>query len=682
MEELKDKSIHHTTIKICEDLKKSASFISLFGDIQKLVVTPSVKSDDFKNTLLKAMQENGLESELKNSIYRWIKTKRKEVSPYDSFFRKAQIHWDKRIHKSLNSMCSELGISLAKTRGTSEREEILSKWTELTNFEVDINKYRPVYAPRDFLEVLINLRGPIRDKSQGDNAHWEFTQLPLRVKNLADLVRLGFSPVLHEADRLAREGSAMYPIGPEPILGVPYSMGVSAMKELLTQEFKNSWHATPGVRQAKTHIEGPSLKLTKCLLGINRRDIRMVTGLLTGHCHLSRHLQLIGIAEDPECRWCLEDEETSPHVLTECPAIARVRERHFGSSVLNPKDVKSIQLRKLCTFAKERSFYPELSRGEQILAANNSLSTTQAFTALEAERIDLGEKILAKNYAPLAQEFLKKGCPRCLRARMWSLLLGSEIKPQHTNYFEMLKEHVLQYDLMTDKLIIKDINLTASNDDQYFVFEDVLYQVMLCFSRDNDILKNLPNQPAFMQVVIKGKHNSVEKTMVFPPSGVIPFHGFSMYAAPFCYLFDKPDELYFVFRAFYLRYWHKLHRVCAGSQGIVSLCLLYEKLLQCHEPLLWNHFKKYHIHPLRLVIKWIMRAFSGHLPPEQLLTLWDLVLAYDSLEIIPLLAAIIIVFRKDNLLKVTTLQNIEAVLADLSSVAVIPLLQIALLKET
>ncbi|KAJ8981785.1 hypothetical protein NQ317_000028 [Molorchus minor] len=28
-----------------------------------------------------------------------------------------------------------------------------------------------------------------------------------------------------EADRLAREGSAMYPNGPEPILGVPYSMG-------------------------------------------------------------------------------------------------------------------------------------------------------------------------------------------------------------------------------------------------------------------------------------------------------------------------------------------------------------------------------------------------------------------------------------------------------------------------
>lgn len=35
----------------------------------------------------------------------------------------------------------------------------------------------------------------------------------------------------------------------------------------------------------------------------------------------------------------------------------------------------------------------------------------------------------------------------------------------------------MQYDLMVDKLIIKDIHLTASNDDQYFVFEDVLHQV-------------------------------------------------------------------------------------------------------------------------------------------------------------------------------------------------------------
>ncbi|CAG9765503.1 unnamed protein product [Ceutorhynchus assimilis] len=512
MDELKDRSIHHTTIKICDDLRNSNQYQNLYEDIQKLVSTSSVRLDDFKSTLLRAMQETGLEADLRNKIYRWVKTKKKESNPYDAFFRKAQIHWDKRIHKSLNSMSSELGISLAKSRGNSEKEELLSKWNELSNFETDIHKYRPVYAPKDFLEVLLALKGPSKER---DCHKWEFAQLPLKVKNLSEL----------------------------------------------------------------------------------------------------------------------------------------------------------------------RNVYVEISRGDQILNSNSLSNNNQNFAIFEAERVALGEKILAKNYAPLAQEYLKRGCPKGLRARLWTLLLGAEVKSPQINYFETLKHNVLHYDLMIDKLIIKDINLTASNDDQYFVFEDVLYQVMLCFSRDSEILKQLPNQPAFMQVVLKGRPNTTENTLVFPPSGVIPFHGFTMYAAPFCYLFNNSTELYFVFRAFYLRYWHRLHRVCASSQGIVALCLQFEKLLQCYEPSLWNHFKKCRIHPLRVVIKWIMRAFSGHLPPEQLLALWDSILAYDSLEIVPLLAVVIVVFRKDNLMKVNTLANIEAVLADLSSIAVVPLLQMALMKD-
>ncbi|XP_066146495.1 TBC1 domain family member 19 [Euwallacea fornicatus] len=516
MEELKDCSIHHTTLKLCEDLKNSSHYKTLFEDVQKLVSTPYVRVEDLKNSLLKAMQENGLEAELKNNIYRWVKIKKKDSCPYDSFFRKAQIHWDKRIHKSLNSMSSELGISLARLRSNNEKEELANKWTELSNFEADIHKYRPVYAPKDFLEVLLTLKGPTKEKSKSDAHRWEFAQLPLKVKNLGDL----------------------------------------------------------------------------------------------------------------------------------------------------------------------RNLYIEVSRGEQILNSNNLGSTNQNYTLLENERIALGEKILAKNYAPLAQEFLKRGCPKCLRSKMWTLLLGAEVKSAQISHFESLKHNVLQYDLMIDKLIIKDINLTASNDDQYFVFEDVLYQVMLCFSRDSEVLKQLPSQPAFMQVGLKGRPNTTENTLVFPPSGVIPFHGFTMYAAPFCYLYNNSADLYYAFRAYYLRYWHRLHRVCASAQGIVALCLQFEKLLQCYEPNLWHHFKKCRIHPLRVVIKWIMRAFSGHLPPEQLLTLWDFILAYDSLEIIPLLALAIVVFRKDNLMKVNTLANIEAVLADLSSIAVVPLLQMALIKDS
>lgn len=50
------------------------------------------------------------------------------------------------------------------------------------------------------------------------------------------------------------------------------------------------------------------------------------------------------------------------------------------------------------------------------------------YSAFEMEKIQLGEKVFANNYAPVAQEYLKKGCPRCLRARLWALVLGVDAK--------------------------------------------------------------------------------------------------------------------------------------------------------------------------------------------------------------------------------------------------------------
>ncbi|KAJ8941264.1 hypothetical protein NQ318_016929 [Aromia moschata] len=61
-------------------------------------------------------------------------------------------------------------------------------------------------------------------------------------------------PGNEEADRLARVGSIGYPIGPEPILGVPYSMGVSTMKELLNKEFKKSWQEAPGINKLQKKL--------------------------------------------------------------------------------------------------------------------------------------------------------------------------------------------------------------------------------------------------------------------------------------------------------------------------------------------------------------------------------------------------------------------------------------------
>lgn len=53
-----------------------------------------------------------------------------------------------------------------------------------------------------------------------------------------------------------------------------------------------------------------------------------------------------------------------------------------------------------------------------------------------------------------------------------------------------MKNTILMTDLIVDKLVFKDVQLTATNDDQYFVFEDILYQVKLQKILLKNYLKN------------------------------------------------------------------------------------------------------------------------------------------------------------------------------------------------
>ncbi|XP_015123054.1 TBC1 domain family member 19 [Diachasma alloeum] len=512
--------------KLTDEIQSMSNYKNLYNEIQRLVASSVVKKENFKGTLTEALKNNGLETEIRNTVFHWARSQghlrpKPEVRPPEAdlnYLRKTQIQWERRIQKSLNSMCNELNVPLARIRPSADKEELAEKWNELSTYDIDLSQYRPLYAPKDFLEVLFSVRDPAF-KKQPSEPNWEFSHIQIRVKQLAQL----------------------------------------------------------------------------------------------------------------------------------------------------------------------RETYAELSQGVALLGVNGEMPAAGNFPNLEAERTVLGEKVLSLNHAPIAQEFLKRGAPRALRGQLWSLVLGSIVKDTDIEYYEELKSMVLQYDIMVDKLIIKDVQLTASNDDQYFVFEDVLYKTMLCFSRDSEVLAPVTTDRSaggqVIHAVLQGKPAALENTLVFPPSGVIPFHGFTMYATPFCYLYDDPCTMYYTFRAFYLRYWFRLHTVSSHEQGIVALCLLFERLLQCHEPQLWAHFRSMQIQPVKVVFKWLMRGFSGHLPPEQLLYLWDLILGYDSLEIISLLAVTILSFRKENLLQVNNLHNVEAVLADLSSLKVMPLLQLVLIKE-
>ncbi|KAJ8917941.1 hypothetical protein NQ315_002636 [Exocentrus adspersus] len=122
-----------------------------------------------------------------------------------------------------------------------------------------------------------------------------------------------------KADELARKGSSASYIGPEPAVGVSKTMVRS---------------------QAPTFfIREPSAKLTRELLTLSRNKLRIITGLLTGHCVLKAHLIRMGLYNgDPNCRLCGRGAESAYHILCECEALDHRRQTVYGRPSMSPAE--------------------------------------------------------------------------------------------------------------------------------------------------------------------------------------------------------------------------------------------------------------------------------------------------------------------------------------------------------
>ena len=105
-------------------------------------------------------------------------------------------------------------------------------------------------------------------------------------------------------------------------------------------------------RQSWEFISGPILGTRTNFLTFNRIQSRAVTGLLTGHNTLRRHLHLLGLLDSPLCRNCGVREETSAHILCECEALASLRHMYLGSFSLEPVDIRSLGFGAIWNFSK------------------------------------------------------------------------------------------------------------------------------------------------------------------------------------------------------------------------------------------------------------------------------------------------------------------------------------------
>jgi len=84
-----------------------------------------------------------------------------------------------------------------------------------------------------------------------------------------------------------------------------------------------------------------------------RKTLKVIVEMITGHCRLRKHLHTLGKVPEPDCRKCGREEETAHHIVCACPAIQSITVRLYGKPLLLPEEVMEETLWKIARFASE-----------------------------------------------------------------------------------------------------------------------------------------------------------------------------------------------------------------------------------------------------------------------------------------------------------------------------------------
>ncbi|KAL7724938.1 hypothetical protein ACLKA6_007542 [Drosophila palustris] len=100
---------------------------------------------------------------------------------------------------------------------------------------------------------------------------------------------------------------------------------------------------TPSIFQAEIHA------IEVCAIECIRRRMQ-------GHCSLRYHLKKLNLSETETCRFCELEQETSEHILCECPALCRCRIQILGCVTTPPYKIWEYKPSKVLKFIKSLNF--------------------------------------------------------------------------------------------------------------------------------------------------------------------------------------------------------------------------------------------------------------------------------------------------------------------------------------
>ena len=135
-----------------------------------------------------------------------------------------------------------------------------------------------------------------------------------------------------KADILAKSGSALNCLGPEPFILIPYASCLVAIRDWSVKRRKRSWiERKKQCSRTKENVERwASPQLTERLLRLKRHRLNETLQVLTGHCNLQKHWSTMGHDVSSACPKCNLEEEIPNHLVGECTYFHALRKKAFG----------------------------------------------------------------------------------------------------------------------------------------------------------------------------------------------------------------------------------------------------------------------------------------------------------------------------------------------------------------
>lgn len=158
-----------------------------------------------------------------------------------------------------------------------------------------------------------------------------------------------------KADSLAREGSETDIGSADHSVLPPIGIVRNKIDETTRSRVSNIWKTTGTCQVARSLWPEINVKNTRVLLSLNRNNLRIMVGTLTGHCLLGKMAKRLGLITDDLCRACQDIGvvEDVRHMLCECPSLMRGRLRLLGQYHFNSLgEVSGISLMNILRFVK------------------------------------------------------------------------------------------------------------------------------------------------------------------------------------------------------------------------------------------------------------------------------------------------------------------------------------------